>query len=132
MALFKNILDQLFLFFQTYCVDRQVADSACSATAYLCGVKANYATLGVTGSVKRKDCNAMRNTTNHVLSLAHWAQDAGKASGIVTTTRITHASPGGTYAHTADRDWEADAHVVKDGWDPEQCEDIASQLVNGK
>ncbi|KAF4524079.1 hypothetical protein B566_EDAN013971, partial [Ephemera danica] len=35
----------------TYCVDTMVADSACSATAYLCGVKANKATIGVTAAV---------------------------------------------------------------------------------
>ena len=27
---------------RTYCVDSQVADSACTATAYLCGVKGNF------------------------------------------------------------------------------------------
>lgn len=42
----------LFLL-QTYCVDTQVADSACSATAYLCGVKANMGTMGVSAKVPR-------------------------------------------------------------------------------
>jgi len=33
-------------------------------------------------------------------------KDAAKATGIVTTTRVTHATPAGTYAHVANRDWE--------------------------
>lgn len=49
--------------------------------------------------------------------------------GIVTTTRVTHASPAASYAHSADRKWEADTDVLKQGV---QCEDIASQLVKGK
>lgn len=73
--------------FQTYCVNSQVADSACSATAYLGGVKANIGTLGVTANVRWKDCRAGSNTTNHVQSALAWAQQAGKATGIVTTTR---------------------------------------------
>lgn len=57
-----------------------------------------------------------------------WAQAAGKATGIVTTTRITHASPAGTYAHIANRDWESDADMLKF---PEaaNCSDIAKQLI---
>lgn len=51
-----------------------------------------------------------------------------KFSGLVTTTRITHASPAGLYAHTSERNWESDADV------PEECltlgcRDIAYQLV---
>ena len=38
---------------QTYNVNRQVPDSAGTATAYLTGVKANYATIGVDQSVRR-------------------------------------------------------------------------------
>ncbi|XP_063237764.1 membrane-bound alkaline phosphatase-like [Bacillus rossius redtenbacheri] len=114
---------------KTYCVDSPVADSACSATAYLCGVKANYGTLGVSARVARKDCRAQRNSSTHVTSVFQWAQDAGKATGLVTTTRVTHASPAGAYAHTANRDWESDAEVARDGVDPARCPDIAQQLV---
>lgn len=76
-------------------------------------MKGNYGTIGVTGAVNRKDCDTMLNTTNHVYSIAHWAQLAGKSTGIVTTTRVTHASPSGTFAHTAERDWECDTDVAK-------------------
>ena len=56
-------------------------------------------------------------------------QAAGKSTGVVTTTRVTHASPAGTYAHIADRDWESDAAIKSDGLDPAQCDDIAKQLI---
>lgn len=114
---------------KTYCLDRKVPDSASTATAYLTGVKANYGTIGVNGQVTRKDCNAAMDVTKHTTSIAKWAQDAGKATGIVTTTRITHASPAGNYANTADRDWENDAEV------PAGCPkdiDIATQLIHGE
>lgn len=81
---------------KTYCVDSQVADSACSATAYLTGVKANIKTIGVTAAVKLTDCKAMNEEKNHVSSIGKWFQDNGRRSGIVTTTRVTHASPTGT------------------------------------
>jgi alkaline phosphatase len=55
-------------------VDSQVADSACSATAYLGGVKANIGTAGVTGKVKVNDCAAMKNTSNQVPSILKWSQ----------------------------------------------------------
>ena len=59
---------------QTYCVDSQVADSACSATAYLGGVKTNIGTIGVTGHVKVDDCDAMNNASNRVSSILKWSQ----------------------------------------------------------
>lgn len=67
-------------FVQTYCVDTQVADSACSATAYLGGVKANEGTIGVGPAVGRTDCEASKTESNRVASVARWAQEAGKIS----------------------------------------------------
>lgn len=78
---------------KTYCVDKQVADSACTSTSYLCGVKANYATIGLTAKVDARNCGESGKTEYHPSSIAKWAMDAGKAAGLVTTTRVTHASP---------------------------------------
>lgn len=116
---------------KTYCVNRQVSDSACTATAYLSGVKANYGTIGVDANVQRFDCEAELDSKFHPTSIAKWAQDAGKATGIITTTRITHASPAGNYAHTANRYWENDVELF------ESCpsgknSDIAEQLIFGE
>nr|AFI81421.1 alkaline phosphatase 1 [Diatraea saccharalis] len=115
---------------KTYCVDHQIADSACTATAYLCGVKNNYGTLGVTGEVSRNDCPASENTNNQLESIAAWALKNGKDVGIVTTTRITHASPSGAYARTANRNWEHNGQVQEANFDPTRCPDIAHQLIH--
>lgn len=54
---------------------------------------------------------------------------AGKAVGIVTTTRVQHASPSGTYAHVVNRNWYADASMPADALQ-QGCKDIAWQLVH--
>ncbi|XP_038222680.1 membrane-bound alkaline phosphatase-like [Zerene cesonia] len=115
---------------KTYCVDAQIADSACTATAYLCGVKTNLGTIGVNAAVPRGDCPASADSATHVESIGAWALADGRDAGIVTTTRVTHASPAGAYAHVANRDWESDVDVLNDSHDPQTCPDIAYQLVH--
>lgn len=78
---------------KTYCVDRQVADSACTSTAYLCGVKGNYQTIGVNAKVAYKNCDAELAQENRTPSIAEWALNEGKGAGLVTNMRVTHASP---------------------------------------
>jgi len=112
---------------KTYSVDKDVSDSATTATAYLCGVKAQVGTIGVNGNVARGDCKAQNG--NHVHSILMDAYDQGKSTGIVTSAHITHASPAGTYAHTSERGWyddtELSADAIADG-----CVDIAQQLLD--
>lgn len=66
---------------QTYCVNAQVADSACSANAYLTGVKNNQGMLGLTAGVARRDCAAARDARHHVDSIAAWALADGRDVG---------------------------------------------------
>lgn len=75
--------EDLFIPLQTYCVDQNVADSACSGTAYLSGVKANSGTVGLSGAVKRGDCKGQRDGIHSVTGLVDWAQQAGKSTGII-------------------------------------------------
>lgn len=51
--------------------------------------------------------------------------------GLITTTSVTHASPAGVYAHTANRNWENNQQILDDGGDTNYCSDIAYQLVHG-
>lgn len=51
-------------------------DSAGTATAYLCGVKGNYETVGVDASAVHNDCNSTLEAK--VTSILSWAQDAGE------------------------------------------------------
>lgn len=115
---------------KTYCVNYQVPDSSCTATAILGGVKSNYGTIGVGAKVPLRNCSAHAESEN-VASIFKYAQDAGKRSGIVTTSRITHATPACAYAHAAARYWENPNELMERG-EAEDCEDIASQLVHGE
>ncbi|NWW76883.1 PPBT protein, partial [Climacteris rufus] len=111
---------------KTYNTNAQVPDSAGTATAYLCGVKANEGTLGVSAGVTRDRCNTTKG--QEVTSILRWAKDAGEAVGIVTTTRVTHATPSAAYAHSANRDWYSDGEMPPDALEG-GCKDIARQLV---
>lgn len=59
---------------QTFCSDWQVADSACSSTAYFCGTKGNAKTVGVKPSVEYRNCDKQMDTENQVSSILAWAQ----------------------------------------------------------
>ncbi|KAI8747641.1 alkaline phosphatase [Biomphalaria glabrata] len=109
---------------KTYAVDEQVTDSAAAATAFLCGVKTNRKILGL--NARAQDGNCSSTTGANVHSILRWATNAGKSTGIVTTTRITHATPAGAYAHSPDRDWESDRLIPSS---EKQCKDIAYQLI---
>uniref|UniRef100_A0A663NBZ5 Alkaline phosphatase n=1 Tax=Athene cunicularia TaxID=194338 RepID=A0A663NBZ5_ATHCN len=111
---------------KTYNTNAQVPDSAGTATAYLCGVKANEGTVGVSAGVTRDRCNTTKG--QEVTSILRWAKDGGKAVGIVTTTRVTHATPSAAYAHSANRDWYSDGEMPPDALEG-GCKDIARQLV---
>lgn len=49
-----------------------------------------------------------------------------KSVGIVTTSRITHSTPGAAYANIPSRHWEADSDITDLSGG---CFDIAKQLV---
>ncbi len=112
---------------RTYSHNSQVTDSAPSAVAMTTGVKTINDVIGVNQKVRRRDCASARG--NSLLTIFEMAEMAGLSTGVVTTTRITHATPASAYAHTPFRDWEADSDMTaKDR--SEGCTDIASQLVS--
>ncbi|WP_375402141.1 alkaline phosphatase [uncultured Sphingomonas sp.] len=113
---------------RTYSHDTQVADSAPTATAILAGVKTRNDVIGIGPEVAIGDCAGSR--AHGVESLFGIAQRLGRATGIVSTARITHATPAAAYAHTPQRDWEADANLDERSR-REGCVDIARQLVEG-
>lgn len=63
---------------QTYNTNAQVSDSAGTATAFLCGVKANEGTVGVSAAAVRSQCNSTQG--NEVTSILRWAKEAGTVS----------------------------------------------------
>ncbi|KAL1141020.1 hypothetical protein AAG570_000946 [Ranatra chinensis] len=110
---------------QTYNLDAQIGESSACATALLCGVKANFETVGLDINGKFNNCPSSFNA--RVESLVDWAQQQGKATGLVTNTRVTHATPAAAYAHSASRYWEDDGKIPPPA--RRSCKDIARQLV---
>jgi len=111
---------------KTYTVDFQVGESAGTMTAMMTGVKTRSGVLGVDESAARGDFAAAKRAS--VPTLLERAEDRGLWTGVVTTTTVTHATPGGCYAHTPDRNWENDAELPA----PARAAgfpDIARQLV---
>ena len=113
-------------FSKTYTYDYQVGESAGTITAMMSGQKTHSAVLGEGPSVTPRKCDGAAAAS--IASLLEQAADRGLSTGVVTTTRITHATPGGTYAHTPDRDWESDVTTPADA-QAQGCRDIARQLV---
>lgn len=112
---------------KTYNSNAQVADSAGTASAMMTGIKTNIGVINVHEGHTRGTCGDR--SAGAVPSFAERAARAGRAVGVVTTTRLTHATPATVYAHSPDRDWEADADVPVAARE-EGCRDIASQLLD--
>ncbi|XP_011870247.1 PREDICTED: alkaline phosphatase 4-like isoform X1 [Vollenhovia emeryi] len=112
---------------KTYNVDKQVPDSAGTATAIFSGVKTKYRLIGLDARAQYNKCDEKINALSKLTTVADWAQQSGMDTGFVTTTRVTHATPAGLYAHINHRDWECDTAVPKN---QRFCvKDIARQLV---
>lgn len=111
---------------KTYNTDAQVPDSAGTATAMNAGVKTRIGYIGVSEAAERGNCTSSK--ANALPLVAEAAKRAGLQVGIVTTTRITHATPAAVFAHSVSRDWESDKDIPA-AERPEGCTDIAAQLV---
>lgn len=111
---------------RTYNTDTQTPDSAGTMTAMATGVKTRAGHISVGPSAPPGDCAAGREAG--LLTLWELAASQGLATGVVTTTRVTHATPATTFAHVADRGWEADSEMPAEAR-AAGCVDIATQLV---
>lgn len=110
---------------KTYNTDSQTPDSAGTMTAIMTGVKSHMGAIGVSAGT-RNDC--ADSLDKGLLSWLQLADSAGMATGIVTTTRLTHATPAATYAHSPERNWESDADLPPKAR-AAGCTDIAQQLL---
>ena len=88
----------------TFSANSPITDSAAAATALACGVKTNNGMLGVTPQGEP------------VRTVLEQCKQAGKKVGLITTTRITDATPAGFASHVTSRG---------------QQEEIAAQLLAG-
>jgi alkaline phosphatase len=85
----------------TLAADAPVTDSAAAISAIMTGVKTNRGVIGLDATTVKGASDGAR-----VQNIAEMAMARGCATGVITTSRITDATPAGTYAHVNDRDDE--------------------------
>lgn len=112
---------------KTYNTNAQVPDSAGTATAIMSGYKTNIGTINVRPGQKYEGCGSIP----AIKTLTDRSHSAGKSVGIVTTTRITHATPAAMFAHADNRNWESDNEVPREAKDA-GCKSIAQQMVESE
>lgn len=108
-------------FVKTYSNDAQVTDSAPSMAAYMTGVKTNNEVISMTpntvatppsadakGNLTINNCAASNGSA--VTTLLEIAKTKGMATGAITTTELTHATPAATYSHICNRN--AQYHIA--------------------
>ena len=112
---------------RTYETNQQTPDSAGTMTAIMTGVKTQAGFIGVDQTARRGDCASARGA--ELMTLLELAARAGLATGAVTTTRLTHATPAATYGHGPERNWEVDADLPPEAI-AAGCRDFAAQLAD--
>ncbi|PHR59561.1 MAG: alkaline phosphatase [Arcobacter sp.] len=112
---------------KTYNTNAQTPDSAGTMTAMMTGVKSKAGVLSVSQLVARANCASAQG--HEVMTAIELAEDLGMSTGIVSTARITHATPAAAYAHTPERNWENDSKLPQEAID-NGCKDIASQFLS--
>ncbi|MFH0824194.1 MAG: alkaline phosphatase [Pseudomonadota bacterium] len=78
----------------TYSADSEVTDSSSAATALYTGYKINNGVINILPDGRK------------AYTIGHAAKKAGMSVGIVSTTRLTHATPAAVYGHVPYRDDE--------------------------
>ncbi len=74
----------------THSADFAVPDAASAASALACGAKVNHRTLGIDPAGRKR------------ATLLELAKQRGRATGLVTNTRLADPTPAAFYAHAAD------------------------------
>ncbi len=113
---------------RTWSRNAQSADGAAAMTAYMTGVKVDNEVLSQTADTRPYDESGRVQAAHHettcpavgngkrVATLLELAKASGRATGIVTTARVTQPGTAAAYAHLCQRDGE---------------NNIATQLVPG-
>ena len=111
---------------KVYNTNQQTPDSAGTMTAMVAGIKTKAGVIGVEPQVERRNCASSKG--NEIISYLELAEATGMSTGVVSTARITHATPAATYAKSPERGWEDD-HDLTDEAKQNGCKDIARQLI---
>jgi len=125
---------------KTYCANYMVPDSAATASAMYTGQKTTFFTMGYDSSVEISKPESVGPDAEQTTML-DWAQAAGKRTGFVTTTRMSHATPAALYAKTVNRFWEGDNNILEsikkgavteDQIKDNNVKDISRQLIESE
>lgn len=119
-------------FSKTYQVDQQTADSAPTMSAIITGLKTDEGIISVNQNVRLGDYRTVAG--NESKTLIEYAEESGRSTGIVSTARLTHATPAACYSHSASRNWESDVEIFnerEEAWEA-KFPDIARQLIEFK
>lgn len=109
----------------TASANQQTSDSAPTATAMVAGIKTNDGAISVKQTIARSETDANVVAAASVKTILEQAEERGLSTGVVSTARITHATPAVNFAHIPNRDWEADANLPANA----TVKDIARQLL---
>jgi alkaline phosphatase len=90
---------------RTYSSDSITPDSAPTMTAMMTGKNTNQSVIGLDESTEARDFNH-DGDGSRLWTLLELAKRADMKVGVVSTARVTHATPAATYAHVNNRDNE--------------------------
>ena len=114
---------------KTYQANQQTPDSAPTMTAIVTGSKANDGMLSIAPNVIGPDPVASAKPENRLTTILEQAEERGMWTGVISTARLTHATPAALYSHTPHRDWESDADLSPEAAAVDYP-DIARQLLD--
>ncbi|MDH3494006.1 MAG: alkaline phosphatase [Acidobacteriota bacterium] len=117
---------------RTYSVNQQIADSAPTMSAIMTGVKTFEGAISVTQNAKPDDYRTAAG--NEAETLLELAEMNGRSTGVISTARLTHATPAACYSHSVKRGWENDAAILGEAPEAHKggVRDIARQLIEFK
>ncbi len=113
---------------RTYDVNQQTPDSAPTMSAIMTGIKTVDGAISVNQNILNGDKTGRQHWRK---TLLEYAEEDGKSTGVISTARLTHATPAACYAHSPERGWESDADIFesdKAAYDA-KYPDIARQLI---
>jgi len=111
---------------KTYNTNQQTPDSSGTMTAIVTGEKTRAGVVSIDASVDRGDFS--QSDEHRLATILEIAEDRGLATGVVTTTSVTHATPAALYAHSPERNWESDTEMTPEARAAD-FPDIARQLI---
>ncbi|RKQ69178.1 alkaline phosphatase [Litorimonas taeanensis] len=117
---------------KTYNTNSQVPDSAGTATAMMSGYKTN---IGAVNVLPKKTADEMLISSCQekadLPTLTDKAKSKAMSVGIISTARLTHATPASMYGHSVSRDWEAEKDITDD-IGTLGCKSLSQQLVESQ